>query len=658
MAYRQPGVTVIQEFLNAVPALAVFALPNVVVGPTFQVETQLPTGQLYSGVSATYAYPEQQLGTVIDKRAADPKDLTSFPVRIFLANTIVRLQQASTGAVNVSNLNQFTDATSNIFANIAVGDVIVVTGSLNGNNGNFTVRSKVDNNTLQTNETFVATEATLTYSVRRNIGLDPQNPLVEIPTSTVGVVVGSTTVTLPLGLTVNYAPFGSAPIISAQVSLSYRALRFDKSADLFEYVSIPALQADFGTDQIVPENTAVFGTYIALLNSPTPTNLLALPKDFLDVGNGTGDELIAYGKAFEVLGLNDIYAIAVMTHNTAVHTALKAHVDGLSDPLKKLERVGIINRQLVLTSVIIDTLTDGAVDNTGLIFTSLSASFLTNGVVPGHFLNISAPSGAKGRYKIASVDSQTQVTLTPVSFGGTIIPGGPLTAMSFFVDKNLQLNEQAAVIAAYAQSLADRRMVITWPDVVLIPSGNQVRQLPGYFLNASVGALTTGLPTQQGLTNLSVAAFVGVRHSTKYFSNDHLNIIADGGVMIFVQDVLDQTPPFIRHQLTTDRSAIKFQEYSVTKNVDFIAKFIRTNHRPFIGQYNIVDSTFDDLKTAAAGNIQFLTNNTKRNKIGGVIRSGKLVSVEQDPANIDSILERWLLNIPIPLNNLDITIAV
>lgn len=231
-------------------------------------------------------------------------------------------------------------------------------------------------------------------------------------------------------------------------------------------------------------------------------------------------------------------------------------------------------------------------------------------------------------------------------------------AVTYIVDKDLQKSEQADILAAYAASLGSRRMVITWPDIVVIPVGPTPRQVPGYFLGATVGALTTGLPTQQGLTNLNVALFTGTRRSTKYFTGAQLNTIAAGGVMIFVQDVIDQTPLYIRHQLTTDTSAIKFQEYSVTKNVDFVAKFIRDNHRQFIGQYNIVDAALDDLKSNAQGLITFLKDSTRLPKIGGVIRSGRLTKLEVDPVNIDSVIERYRMDFPIPLNNLDITIVV
>jgi hypothetical protein len=44
-------------------------------------------------------------------------------------------------------------------------------------------------------------------------------------------------------------------------------------------------------------------------------------------------------------------------------------------------------------------------------------------------------------------------------------------------------------------------------------------------------------------------------------------------------------------------------------------------------------------------------------KIGGIIKGGNLTQLEEG-TNIDSILMRFKLDIPIPLNNIDITVQV
>jgi hypothetical protein len=587
MAYREPAVRVTQEFVNALPALAAFALPHVNVGPAFQVVNEGAAGA-YAGLSTNYSYPGQIAGTYIDTRAYDSTDLLSFPVKALLSNTVLRiLNVIGTGAILITDLNQFTDATLNAFLNVAAGDVISVTGSGLGNNGLFTVREKISNNIVKVNETFTAAEAALSYSVRRNVQSSVGN--IDVTSQ---ATISSTQVTLPAALTYTLSPFGSCLVISANVLISYRAQRIEKSADVWEYKQVSELQADFGLDQIVPENPVVFAAFISMQTAVVPTNLLALNSTYLT------DELLSYQNGLDVLALTEMYAINVLTQSTSVHTSLKAHCESLSLPDNALERVGITNRKIVLTATVVDQITtsgaEGLAGTGNLKLTSSASEFITDGVVPGHFILVSAPTLVAGRYKIASVDSQTQVTLVgPVP--------APSTGVSFSVEKDLQKSEQASVLGSYAASLGSRRLVVVWPDEVKGPVGSEIRTLPGYFLGAVVGALTTGLPTQQGLTNLAVGYFTGVKHSTKYFDRDQLNTIAGGGIMIFAQDVLDVSALYVRHQLTTDTSAIKFQEYSITKNVDFIAKFVRNNHRQFIGQYNIVDSTFDDLKSNATG---------------------------------------------------------
>ena len=626
MAYRAPGVTVTQEFANALPALATFSLPNVIVGPVFEVIKQALAGS-YSGTATTLAWAGKSAGSLVDLRPARPDDLLDFPLSVALRRPVVRLLQSSTGEVDSADLNVLVDNTAGALASAVAGDVISISsGPLAGS---YTIREKLDSSSVRVAETFPVAAATVSYSVRRTLGLD--GTLTPVGGVSADPVDG---VTVPAGISI-----GGLPVVSADVLISYRALRLEQSSDVKEYSTVAELQADFGLDQIVPENPAVYGAYLALSNAVTKTNLLALKGEYLV------DELLAYAKAFDILKLTDMYAITVLTHNTAVHTALKSHVDGMSAPAKKLERVGIVNRRLVTQSVVSDTKTGGTLDGASTTLTLTGATFLTDGVVPGHFV-----VGGGQRIRIAAVISQTKLLLESAATA--------LLAQSFLVDRDLTKSEQASVMAAYARSLGSRRVVLTYPDIVRAPAGNVIRDLPGYFLNCAIGALTTGLPTQQGLTNLSVSVYTGLRHSTKYFDADQLNDIADGGVMIFVQDVLDQTAPYVRHQLTTDRSAVKFQEYSVTKNVDFIAKFVRDNHRQFIGQYNIVDSTFDDLKTSAKGIMNFLKESTRQPKIGGVIRGGSLAKIEQDAQNIDAIVERYELDIPIPLNNLDITIVV
>lgn len=297
----------------------------------------------------------------------------------------------------------------------------------------------------------------------------------------------------------------------------------------------------------------------------------------------------------------------------------------------------------------------------GAVFFDSNATFITDGVTVGSFLEIEEPSPGVpsvpppidllGTYAIVAVVSENELVITQVP-GVTSVQG----LITYNINRDLDRDEQATFLASYASSIGSRRVVCTWPDVLEIETSTGVEALPGYFTGSMIGALTTGFPPQQGFTNTSVVGVRGLQHSNNYFTRGQLNKIASGGVMILVQDV-PEALPYIRHELTTDRTSVKFQEFMVTKNVDYIAKFMRNSFGSFIGKYNIVDSTYDELKSVSGSVIDYLKNQTTIKGIGGIIKSGSLKEIKEG-ASIDTINMKFGLDIPVPLNNIDIVIEV
>ncbi len=697
-----------------------------------------------------------------------------------LAVEIVSAQTNGVTTATAGQRNRLTAGTAGQFANVKAGDTVTVTGGTNTdtgtytvsakvssslllldadvndgvgastdvaysiagdrgtlNQGEYTVKSKTDANTLVLRTPLADTpEAPISYYVKRRVAeitLEKVDTIAEN-----GFVASSASVTLPASATLTYEIDSiNYPVLSGEVVASYRALRNDLAANVFEITSVSDITAKFGTGQIAPANPLAYALSVMLQNTVTAVNGLGLDE------NATVDETLSYTAAADVLKLTEMYAIAVMTQNPVVHTLFKNHVEQLSLPEAKLERVVLFNSKIITVSVlqeeettsvltsgarvVVNTQVDGAAafasptilnDATidqflnvmpgdsvvvqsgtnitpgtysvvtknsvnqltlsaafitsgsatdvqyyivrkdglsadGVTFYDRNATFLANGVAAGHY--ISVLSGAlEGRYKIATVDSDKQVTLA-AAIAGVASLQSPIT---YQADRDLSKTEQATLIKGYSESFASRRCVHVWPDVLEAPVGQTIEDLPGIYGPVAIAALTTGLPTHQGFTNLAISGFLGLDHSAKgYFNDDQLNIIADGGTMILAQDG-PQQPLYVRHQLTTDRSAIKFQEYSITKNVDFIAKFLRNAYAGFIGQYNITDTTLDELKTTGQSVIDFLVSRTRLPKIGGVLRSGSITRLQESESAIDTIEISFGLNIPIPLNNIDITIQV
>lgn len=676
--------------------------------------------------------------------------------------------------------NRLTAGTASQFENVKVGDTVNVTGGTNtiigtftvsiklsddvlildsdvndgvgpstdvaysitgdrgtANAGEYQVRSVTDVNTLELVSPMPEeNEAPLSYYIKRALSNDVSVERVASHPGN-GFVADEDAITLPVGYTVDVGGV-DFPVLEADVYSSYRAFRSDLSSEVRTFETLADVNALFGgADQIVPANPLAYALSIMKQNTVSPVKGVGLPETFLT------DESLAYTTvASDALTAEEVYAIAPLTFNGAVHTMLRNHVEQLSLPDNKLERVVIISSllstiaevqaenttstELVGARSIVSTQVDGSGDigaptvledatadqflnvepgdtvvivsgtgvtageytvaskqssnaitldssfitagsptdiqyyiarkdglgADGVTFYDRDAAFVTNGTAVGHYIEILTGSYA-GKWKIAEVTSDKQVVLSTAMLGVTTL----VTGVNYRVIRDLSKTEQAENIAGYSESFASRRVVHVWPDVVKAPIGQSVEDLPGYFLGAAVAGLTAGLPPQQGLTNLTVSGFIGFDHSTKYFSELNLDAIADGGTMIYIQEGPEQ-PLLCRHQMTTDRSTIKFQEYSVTKNVDFIAKFLRDAFRGPIGRYNIVDTTLDLLKTTAQASINFLRDYTKLPFIGGNIRSGTLLEIAEDPNQIDTVKIRFSFQVPIPLNYIDITIEV
>lgn len=257
------------------------------------------------------------------------------------------------------------------------------------------------------------------------------------------------------------------------------------------------------------------------------------------------------------------------------------------------------------------------------------------------------------KHKISSVTSESQLVLASDPTSGF---GGTLSDVVYTITKDLTLSEQASFLAGYASSFASRRVIHTWPDVLAVSVNATATKVPGYFAGAVLAGLTAGLPSQAGVTNLSVAGFVGRVNSDDKFSDTQLDTIAGGGNFIFIQPVADAALS-VRHQLTTDVSSIQFQEFSVTKNVDLLSRFFRRLYRPFLGIYNITDTLLDLLKTRGESGVTFLKEQ-RAARVGAPLRDGKLTRIEESTTQPDTVLIDIDVNVPLPLNNIKLTLLV
>ena len=203
--------------------------------------------------------------------------------------------------------------------------------------------------------------------------------------------------------------------------------------------------------------------------------------------------------------------------------------------------------------------------------------------------------------------------------------------------------QMATWIRDISKGFGDRRMThIYAPAVGVTDDGVTITPVPGYyFACAYAGATQSELP-QMGFTNRPFAGFARVFFTNDYFTESHLNVIAEGGTTIVIQPRA-LAPLTVRHQLTTDMTSIEKREYSVTKNLDHMAKTARITFRPYIGRYLINDDTLNILYSVGNALVE-------RWKRDGQVITGSVDKFQVDPTQADKVFACFYLKVPIPLN--------
>jgi hypothetical protein len=123
---------------------------------------------------------------------------------------------------------------------------------------------------------------------------------------------------------------------------------------------------------------------------------------------------------------------------------------------------------------------------------------------------------------------------------------------------------------------------------------------------------------------------------------------------VFIQDT-PTSLPFTVHQLTTDPTTLETGEYSLVKNFDFVAQTFKNSLDSFIGRYNVIDETLDLLRDTLRVTGDVLVR-ARLPRIGAPLRDFNVVSVEESPTSGDTALAVISIDLPKPLNRIELTI--
>lgn len=465
---------------------------------------------------------------------------------------------------------------------------------------------------------------------------------------------------------------------NAKVYVQYQALRLDVTPSavhpgLLSFSDTTTLGANLAPIDV--DNPLALGFYFALLNAPN-TQVMGVGVDAFSEGSpfGTVD---AFARAATFLESFEVYAIVPLTHDPSVSQVFQTHVDTMSEPENKGERIVLINPAAPTNRI--DTLVASGIDgnttpssnvfDTGVA--NLEALLVANGVgappyatAAGIFLDI----GDGNHYNLINVVGSVATLKTTGFLPGenddgfyavTTLPS-PLISEPFAVrirgasltlpSGQPDLPNIALTIQAQAQGYADRRVWSTVPDTCQATLQGIQQNIPGFYMNAAIAGMIANQPPQQSFTNFPMTGFVGVVGSNGYFTEGQLNIIAAGGNYIIVQDA-PATPLISRMALTTDMTSIETRTDSITKIVDFCAKFLRYGLKNFIGRFNITQGFLDSLGHVIAGLLGFLADS-------GVLIGSNLNNIIQDTSAPDTVLVDVTLDVPFPCNYIRLTLTI
>ena len=444
------------------------------------------------------------------------------------------------------------------------------------------------------------------------------------------------------------------PVKSGSAWVTYRALQTVGASTIGGISDITTLAAILGT--VTVDNPLVYGVYMAMLNSSGEE------VKYVSVAS---NDVAGYTAALSKLTQrNDVYSIVVTTFDAEIQDLLVASVAGMSTPESGRWRRALVSSELIEEQGIVTETSEGDAylatitddpDTAGNQYTSVEfateVNLLTIGVRAGDIVRALYSVDGFGNetyseYTIDLVQSEDSLRL----LSG---PDAPVnTASRVEIWRNLTADEQIAATTATGSRFGTRRVTNVWPDYYEKDS----ELTPGYFEACAIAGLRSATVPQRSLTNIALAGIDSVNRTTEKFTEAQLNTMAAAGTLIVTQNMAGDV--YIRHNLTTDMTSVQTREESITANLDSISYVVLSAIAPFIGSSNLTDETINQIKVEIKDIINYLVNNSTIPTVGGQLISGTITKVERHPTLLDRLVVVLNLELPAPVNNIEVHLVV
>lgn len=473
------------------------------------------------------------------------------------------------------------------------------------------------------------------------------------------------------------APFDPG---TADIYVQYTGLRKDVSPlasdpGVLRVSDVTTLQTILSP--ITAANPLALGMFLMLLNAPG-LECAGMGVDDANAAAPFGT-LEAFARVANFLESEEVYAIAPLTHDVLVHQMFKTHVEFMSGPEQKGERIAFVNAEEPLRHVD-DIIASGessestATSNQLVVDTNPTPGVVDRGLDPllltfddQVFVQLTV-DGQIRNYLVSSVNGTLLTFTTTFATGDNadaFFTSTPLTETVVNADWHIAVrgtkllipgstlpdkNAIAQTVALSSNSYKTRRLYNVFPDTAVSTLNGNDTIIPGFYLCAGIVGMIARFPPQQGFTNLPMTGFTGVVGSNDTFSVKQLNQMAGGGTYIITQEGQGAALT-CRYQVSTDITSLETRELSITKVVDYVAKFLRIALRNFIGTFNITQPFLDTLSTVIQAMLAFLSEN-------GIILGGDLNNLIQSKDSPDTVLVDVTLDVPFPCNFIRLTLAI
>jgi hypothetical protein len=205
----------------------------------------------------------------------------------------------------------------------------------------------------------------------------------------------------------------------------------------------------------------------------------------------------------------------------------------------------------------------------------------------------------------------------------------------------------AIAAAAEGEAYANRRVYSLFGRSVDVSIDGITQNVPMFYAEVCIAGMIAQLNPQQPFTNVPITGLGRVYGTDDTFSENQMDVIADGGRYILVNF---GGRVQARHSRSTATTSIEARELSITKAIDWLTKVLRATNRVYIGKYVISPGFVDQLTLANEGVL-------RNAKALGVVESATLTEIAQSETEPDVVLLAVTVQPAYPCNKIKITIV-